>query len=464
MRVLLRTFLLSGFCFCCSLVWLIAGEATPSAASELPDDPAVIARAYLATGDIAVLNRIFRVPMPARGPAVDVLLTELVPSTARPTLERAFTLLRCLDGRRPEVIAALRAFLQPGQPMSGHAIYAIDALGNDGEVLIRDLIAQAPRTAYALSRIGQRGDLVVPALLRSLRGRDGVPYSMAIDALGNPAWSMQAELIVPELTRILATPDPAVEWNSFTTPDAQSIRARAAYALGALGWQAESAIPTLIAALDSDDVYCYRSVMDALRSLRPGSAVAIPRLIEFIRAIPPDPRTERDGKIVVAQWARRSSAFAAIATLKSMGELAAAAAPTLVDLVLGDDDQVSRQATEALAVIGNVSEVDAQRLMATGEKLRGRNGERFFTALRGPGGAGFETLLSRWATADETLRAELDRGLDVSAAPVQATPGLLVLARHGDPLVRRKAIDLLARGHPRPAWVAGVQRELRHPA
>lgn len=432
----MRTFICL-VCLCWSPAVLSAVEAAPAA---------VIARGYLATGDIATLNRIFGLPMDARRPAVDVLLPVLVPGSPRPVLERAFALLRCLDARGPATIAALRPFLVAGQPMQVNAMLAIEALGHDGEPLISDLLALLTSgnrfASRALSSIGRHGDVVVPALLAALHGRDGRADRSVIAALGNPAWALQAERIVPALVAIVAAPEPPSDPDEMSFGPVESLRSCAAIALSQLGWQAVPTLPVLLTVLDSDDRAARPGVLYALGFVGPGAAAAVPRLITLLRE-PPPPAQD------VTRLNERSELLSAC---RALGPLAAQASPLLVGLALSGDEQ-SSSACAALEAIGNLSAADAARVLAAGEADH-QNGERFLGLLRGPGGAAAATLLARWATADAPAREHLGHYLAYQAVAPLPTPALLALTRHQDPIIRRFVLGYLADCRPRPSWVA----------
>jgi HEAT repeat protein len=197
-------------------------------------------------------------------------------------------------------------------------------------------------TAGAIAGLGPKARPAVPALLGALRSTEvafGEPVehgdrSEAVDdcplrlvaatALG--AIGPDAEAAVPELIRALADPDPRV-------------CGEAATALGAIGPPAAGAVTPLasLAAQDRKDSISDRAA-EALAAIGRGSVPAL-------------------GAMVFDACA--DTRFRAISAIGDIGPNAAAAIPDLVKALADPVDEVREAAAEALGKIGNVPGVTA---------------------------------------------------------------------------------------------------------
>jgi HEAT repeat protein len=261
-------------------------------------------------------------------------------------------------GRRVAWIALLVA----GLAVPARADEADDLLTRELVLVVRDPLAPVParvQAARTLGRLGPKAKSAVPELTRLIarsRYAELLPLQEAmIDALGQIGAA--ARPAVPALTReagrnidVDLAVARAVDQIMQAAEEAdlptllrqlqhrdESLRLRAAKALGKLGPAAKSALPHLTAALGDEDADVRHAALAALRlvqpSVRPGDAEAnaLARDLQD-----PDP----------------ANRLRAVKSLAGLGNAAGPAAAALESLLDDKDPDVRRAASEALGRLG----------------------------------------------------------------------------------------------------------------
>jgi HEAT repeat protein len=203
----------------------------------------------------------------------------------------------------------------------------------------------------AIDRLGEHheeADVVVPELMKLLKDPDAKVRWRSARSLGD--YGAEAQAAVPELRSLLHDKDPIVRYH-------------AAVALGRIGDRSDATIDALVGAITSPDGRVARAAIEALRNLKPDPdrvmAVFEQVLTSNDHAVVAHALAavvERGGKAVPvlnAALKRPRTAYLACAAIEQIGPDAAGTVPALTEL-LGrtKHSQLLIQALLALASIG----------------------------------------------------------------------------------------------------------------
>jgi serine/threonine protein kinase/HEAT repeat protein/Tfp pilus assembly protein PilZ len=245
----------------------------------------------------------------------------------------------------PDLVGALK---DESRFVRAAAAAALGAMGPSAKDVVPDLVGALRdenanvrwRAAAALGEIGPEARAAIPALLSALEDRDVSTtdaVALALEkVIGKPEPSPQPRP-EPPIPEAPGTADLGSLILSLTTDDDQSVRWRAAAALGDMGPAAKEAIPALTGALEDKDNTVRCEAARALGRMDSAAKEAVPALAAALR----------DEDEVLRHHAA--------AALGLIGPDALAAVPALIEALRERDFLEPDEAQEALFNIGRAA-------------------------------------------------------------------------------------------------------------
>jgi len=303
------------------------------------------------------------------------------------------------------------------------------------------------------------------AILPLLKDRDPSVRWNAAALLGE--LGVQANLVVPALTRMLRTETDPVSQNDRTTglaplqsnyfdvgmyalpriwPEVVELRLSAIGALGRFRDEAVEAVPELVAILRTEkDMRIRWFTAAAIHQIGPAARAAVPTLIELLRSrevveLPPDNAREADDDNDPMPLR-----LAAAVALGGIGAPARAAVPDLVQSLADKDAKVRAEAAWALGEIGGDAALAIPGLVKlTGEETDDGVANQGVHALGKIGAKAVPALTARMKAGDADLRIRFVTALgEVGSGAALAIPDLAQAAVDADEEIRTAAVEAL---------------------
>ena len=407
--------------------------AATALASVKPDDPGAAATALIKAARVegagirpVVLQSLFKLGPDAVPAMAEALLDPTLTERVRVIIIFALKEMgRDSHAAAPALVKVLKLdspFLRQ-QTLEALANYGDDTVGYLAEALTDDDMGFRGRrmVAAALTPVGRKIDVAVPALIEALQDSDSLVRQYAVAALGNANSQAAARAVIAVLRdEDVDVRRQAAESLSQMGASAVSelvvaakdkdveVRRLAGEILGQIGSNGEQAVPALLGALDDEDISVRWVAVKSLENFGTEAGPAVPRLIALLQR-------ER------ARFIRRDT----IVTLGAIGPEAAAALPALIQVLDQQDATLQEVALTALARLGPKA---GAALPWIEKGLRSQE-----LAVR-------KASLEAWAAIKKD----------------KAVPELLVALRDPDAAVRRQALHALGGITPLPEPKATV--------